>query len=61
MFISWSFGVHLVFSFCSETSVVLFNNLGVSGCHNTLFLSSLYLIIGLTLVLFVPYVDSLMG
>ena len=50
-----------MFSFCSEISVVLFYNLGVSGCHNALFLSSPYLIIGLTLVLFVPYVDSLMG
>ena len=43
--------------------MLLFYNPGVSGCHNTLFLSSPHrsLIIGLVLDLIVSYVDTLMS
>ena len=43
--------------------MVLFHTLGVSGCHNTMFLSSphLWLIIGLIRDFFVPYVGSLVA
>ena len=37
------FGIRLVIVFCSGTSVVLIDILGISGCHNSLFLSSPYL------------------
>ena len=44
--------------FCSSISVVLFDSLGVSRCHNTLSLSSPHL--GPIHDLFASYVDSLM-
>ena len=51
-----------MFFFCTGISVVLLHTLRFSGYHNT-FLSNphLLLIIGHIRVLFVPYVDSLMG
>ena len=38
--VAWSFGVQMVVFFCSGISVVFFSQIGVSGCHNMLFLSS---------------------
>ena len=62
LFVARSFGVQLVFFFCSGISVVLFHTLGFSLCQNTFLPSShLILFIGNIRDLFVPYVDSLVG
>ena len=43
MSVAWSFGAQLVAFFCSRILQESFHNLGISGCHNTLILSSPHL------------------
>ena len=56
-------GVQLVVFKCSSISVMLFDILRITRCHNTLFLSCLYLgfIISLIHDLFNSCVNSVMG